>query len=75
MVAPAVVYPNVVNSSRVEIGLILFVARVFEHQEEGEGSTTECSFEYGEIFVSAASEVVGALYVESLLSACVMSWR
>lgn len=41
-------------------GLILFVARVFEHNEEDDVTGEEtCSFEYNEIFVSAASEVIG----------------
>jgi len=43
-------------------GLILFVARVFEHNEEADdlnGDEETCDFEYNEIFVSAASEVVG----------------
>jgi hypothetical protein len=33
---------------------------VFEHSDEGDDlSNAACSFEYNEIFVSAASEVVG----------------
>ena len=43
-------------------GLILFVARVFEHNEDVDDMTSEaatCSFEYNEIFVSAASEAIG----------------
>lgn len=45
-------------------GLILFVARLFEHTDEGDDAAggedgPVCSFEYDEIFVSAASEVAG----------------
>mmetsp|Transcript_26799 Transcript_26799/g.45206 ORF Transcript_26799/g.45206 Transcript_26799/m.45206 type:complete len:537 (-) Transcript_26799:373-1983(-) len=44
-------------------GIILFITRIFDHtnDEDDDDGEDSCDFEYQEIFVSAASELVGVL--------------
>uniref|UniRef100_A0A7S2S4X9 Major facilitator superfamily (MFS) profile domain-containing protein n=1 Tax=Rhizochromulina marina TaxID=1034831 RepID=A0A7S2S4X9_9STRA len=40
-------------------GVILLITRVFQHTENDDNGSKECSFEYSDIFVSTLSELLG----------------